>query len=210
MGAVADLPVPETGPDDARRAAEEVMADFTWGVQDGDEGIIQQIARAIGDVIDAVVRALFGSGILTVLAWIVIVGAIAALVVAVVRRQRSMPKRTKPVVRVTSLEASRLPHEWRSEAEALEARGEWKLGLRARYRALVSELIHRRQLRDIPGRTTGEFRIELREHVPVVAEPFSAATDLFDRAWYGDRPTGAEEAAEFQRRADEVLGKVPA
>ena len=61
MGAVADLPVPETGPDDARRAAEEVMADFTWGVQDGDEGIIQQIARAIGDVIDAVVRALFGS-----------------------------------------------------------------------------------------------------------------------------------------------------
>jgi hypothetical protein len=210
MLALVDLPIPETGPDDARRTAEEVMADFTWGVEDGGEGLIQQIARAIGDLIDAMVGALFGSGILTVVAWVVIVGAIAALVVAIVRRRRSVPKRSKPVVRVTSLEASRLPHEWLSEAEALEARGEWKLGLRARYRSLVSELIHRRQLRDIPGRTTGEFRIELREHLPVVAEPFAAATDLFDRAWYGDRPTGAEEASEFQRRADEVLGKVPA
>lgn len=210
MGVLADLPIPETGPDEARRSAEQVMSDFTWGRQESDESIVQKIARWIGEVIESVFSALFGSGILTVLVWAVLIAAVGALVVAIVKRRRSMPKRTKPVARLTSLEASRLPHEWQSEAEQLEARGEWKLGLRARYRSLVSELIHRRQLRDVPGRTTGEFRIELHDRLPVAAEPFSAATDLFDRAWYGDRPTGPDEAAEFARRADEVLGRVPA
>ena len=210
MALLADLPIPETGPDDARQTAEQVMSDFTWGEPEGDESLVQQIARAIGEAIDAVVGALFGSGILTLLVWAAIIVAVGVLVVAIIRRRRAMPKRSKPTVRVTSLEASRQPHEWQSEAEQYEAKGEWKLGLRARYRSLVSELIHRRQLRDIPGRTTGEFRIELHDRLPVAAEPFSAATDLFDRAWYGDRPTGPDEAAEFQRHADEVLGRVPA
>lgn len=207
---LADLPVPETGPDEARQIARDVMADFEWGTSTEDENWLQSLARSIAEGIGAVLDALFGSGIVTVLMWAALLGLVGWVLVVVLRRRRSRPKVEKPVARLTSLEASRRPHEWRSEAEELEARGEWKLGLRARYRSLVSELIHAKQLRDVPGRTTGEFRIELADRLPQAAEPFAGATDLFDRAWYGDRPTGPPEAAEFERRAAEVLGRVPA
>ena len=203
------LPIPETGPDEARRDAERILADFEWDVPDGDESWLQSLARTIGNVIESVVGALFGSGLLTFVAWALIAGAVVALVVLVLRRRRR-PAKVAPTVRTTSLEASRSPDAWRSEAEELEARGEWKLGLRARYRALVSRLIHDRHLRDIPGRTTGEFRIELAASLPVAAHAFDRATDLFERAWYGDRPTGPAEAAEFEALADEVLGMVRA
>jgi Domain of unknown function (DUF4129) len=43
------------------------------------------------------------------------------------------------------------------------------------------------------------------EAAPAVAAPFSGATELFERAWYGDRPTGRDEADRFRGLADEVL-----
>ena len=80
MALLADLPIPETGPDDTpRQTAEQVMSDFTWGEPEGDESLVQQIARAIGEAIDAVVGALFGSGILTLLVWAAIIVAVGVL-----------------------------------------------------------------------------------------------------------------------------------
>ena len=37
-----------------------------------------------------------------------------------------------------------------------------------------------------------------------------AATVAFERAWYGDRPTGAAEGAAFQQAAQQALGAVDA
>jgi hypothetical protein len=87
----------------------------------------------------------------------------------------------------------------------LESTGDWKGGLRCRYRELVGELVARDVLRDVPGRTAGEYRTELREHAPEVAAPFSGACDLFERAWYGDLPTGRDESEHFRELADRVL-----
>jgi hypothetical protein len=95
--------------------------------------------------------------------------------------------------------------DWRKEAERLEQAGEWKGGLRCRYRALVAELVERDILRDVPGRTAGEYRAELRDHAPGAAVPFAGASELFERAWYGDLPTGPDETERFRALADDVL-----
>ena len=198
-----DLPLPETGPDEARERAQRVMADFTWGTSKSDNWLAKA-AESIAETIGSVLNTLFGSGIVTIVVWALIIAGIGWIVWTVVRNHRPRAKRVKPTVRTVSIEASRPPEEWMGEADDFERRGEWKLGLRARYRAMVSELIAQGHLRDIPGRTTGEFRLELADPVPAARGAFGAATDLFDRAWYGNSPTGAPEAQAFAGHARDV------
>ncbi len=56
-------------------------------------------------------------------------------------------------------------------------------------------------LRDVPGRTAGEFRVELAAsmHRSRRRLAFSGASELFERAWYGDVPTGPAESELFRR-----------
>ena len=98
---------------------------------------------------------------------------------------------------------------WRIEAEAHERDGEWRLALRCRYRALVADLAGRGVLEEVPGRTAGEYRLELSGALPPAAPPFAGATELFERAWYGDAPTGATDAGRFRDLADRVLESAP-
>ena len=43
------------------------------------------------------------------------------------------------------------------------------------------------------GKTAGEYRNDVEVRQPEVAQPFDAAADLFEGAWYGpDEPTQAE------------------
>ena len=58
---------------------------------------------------------------------------------------------------------------------------------------------------EVPGRTSGEYRAEVAGSVPVAATDFSGATELFELAWYGNRPTGADEAGRFRALAEGVL-----
>ena len=99
----------------------------------------------------------------------------------------------------------RSARDWRAEAEALEGAGEWRPALRARYRSLVADLAARGLLDEVPGRTAGEYRVEVAAAVPRVASEFAGATELFERAWYGSRPTGADEAAHFRDLEQRVL-----
>ena len=46
----------------------------------------------------------------------------------------------------------------------------------------------------------------MADRAPERAEAFSAASDLFDLAWYADRPTGPEESARFQALALTATG----
>jgi hypothetical protein len=88
---------------------------------------------------------------------------------------------------------------WRVDAEKAEADGEWKLAMRARYRWLLGELIDRQLLVNVPGRTPGEYRTDLARIRPDQATALATATDLFERAWYGNEPTGPDENRQFDR-----------
>lgn len=84
-----------------------------------------------------------------------------------------------------AIDRRREPSNWRREAEAHRRAGRYRQAVRCRYRALVGDLARRGLIDEIPGRTTGEERAQLRRVVPAAAAPFDRAADLFDGAWYG-------------------------
>jgi hypothetical protein len=75
----------------------------------------------------------------------------------------------------------------------------------ARYRELVTALVDDHVLADVPGRTSGEYRLEYAGARPARADEFAEATDLFERAWYGAEPTGPEENQRFRELSAEAV-----
>lgn len=98
--------------------------------------------------------------------------------------------------------------EWRAAAGQAEAAGDWRAGIRLRYRALLAELIAAGVIDDLPGRTAGEYRRAVTAAVPTVGVATASATDLFERPWYGLRPTGAAERDRFVELEAEILGQL--
>jgi hypothetical protein len=150
----------------------------------------------------------FGGGIGSVLAWILIVLAVAAVVAVIVyvvlHRVRRPPKDDEPGSS-TEIEHRRTAKEWAGDVERLEADGDWKGAMRARYRHLVRTLVDRRQLPDVAGRTTGELREDLADTTPDATDAFDTASLLFELAWYAHVPTGPEQGEEFRAAAEVVL-----
>ena len=66
-----------------------------------------------------------------------------------------------------AVDRSREPVNWRAEADEHRRDGRFREALRCRYRALVGDLARRGLIDEIPGRTTGEERAQLRVIRPV-------------------------------------------
>lgn len=193
-------------PDEARRAADEILrgAEFQEPPQSIPDRILEWISARLADLF--VNLASGGSG--SVLTWLVLAvfaGIVGFIVYRVVRTLRP-----DPLVRRHDVDGQpdRTPADWRAEATRFEAAGSWKAALRARYRALVGDLVARGVVRDVPGRTTGEYRQEVSVQAPAVAADFAAASALFDAAWYGDVATGADENARFRALSDRVVAGI--
>jgi len=153
------------------------------------------------------------------LAWLILIVAVAALVGLIVRaianrvRDRDgddADDEDGAVDTVTPLESVQLDHanppgDWRARSQRHRAAGELRDALRCEYRALVGDLARRRLLDEIPGRTTGEERAQLRRTTPTVTAPFAAAADLFDAVWYGAADATAEMLERFDALEAEVL-----
>lgn len=202
------LPPPVHDPQEARDAADAILADPRYDVppEPLPERILGWFAEQIGKVLGSVV----GSGAGTVIAWAIVVGAVAFVVYLIVRYGR-VGRIELPAARraSTMVELTRSPKEWRAEAAALEADGRWREGLRARHRALVAELVGRGVIPDQPGRTAGEYAQDVRRRLAAAAAPMAEATALFEAAWYGDLPTGAREADRFAELDQAVLAARP-
>ncbi len=91
------------------------------------------------------------------------------------------------------------------QADEAEARLLWKQAALARYRQLVSSLVVAGVLADVPGRTTGEYRAEYLEVRPETSPDFDAATEMFERAYYGDADVGARGYSEMSRLTSLML-----
>lgn len=197
------LPPPVHDPQEVRDAADAILADARYDVPP--EPLPERILGWFADQIGSVLGSVVGSGAGAIIAWALVIAAVAFMVFLVVRYGRigriELPSRPEAS---TMVELSRSPREWLAEAEGLEGEGRWREGLRARHRGLVAELVGRGVIPDQAGRTAGEYVLDVRRRLPAGAEAMAEATGLFERAWYGDEPTGAEESGRFQALAAEV------
>ena len=180
-GAFADRP----DPTDVKRTLEEVFSrpEFTK-----EPGILERIGKWLSDRFPDLPKfggtgGGFGGGIWTVLGYLLLIAmavGVVVLIVYAVRHWISGPRRKKSGPKIESVEdENRSASDWRSDAEAHEASGDWIAALRARYRELVMALIEQGHVPSMPGRTTGELRVDVREHLPVVADDFDGPTVTF-------------------------------
>lgn len=153
------------------------------------------------------------------LIWIVLVVAVLALLVVVVRSLMNRTSRGRRIhpsrgendvddeveLQRVAVDRSREPFDWRGEADSHRRAGRYRDALRCRYRALVGDLARRGLIDEIPGRTTGEERAQLRLVRPGISSNFAAAADLFDDAWYGHSDVGADDDDRFQSLERDVL-----
>ena len=150
----------------------------------------------------------FGGGVGSLVGWLLVFVAVVAVVIVVVVVVRNWIGKVpgdEDALSDTELEHRRRAHEWAGDAEGHEARGEWKLAVRARYRELVRTLTDRHQVVDLAGRTTGELRADLAVTTPDAYEDFDTACLLFELPWYADVPTGEAENGRFKQVAARVL-----
>jgi hypothetical protein len=199
---LADLPKPTRPPGQVSRTIDRVLARPEY--RHPGPSLLERVQRDVLDWVARVLSGVVGAGLG---AWIAL-AVILALVVVVVWRVAGGVTRDPGQGVAVSSRRLRPAADWRAEAEAHERAGEWRQAVRARYRALVADLAGRGFLQEIPGRTAGEYRAELGEALPAVSPQFTGATELFEGAWYGRRPTAAADAAHLRELSDQVLEAV--
>lgn len=202
------LPQPEQDPQAVRDLADQILRDARYDRPP--RPLAERVLDWIGDRLADLLGSLAGGGGGTVVAWLVLLGAVGGVVYLLVRHGRvTLPALPRPDAAAVMVERSRSPAGWRAEAAAHEAAGRWAEGLRCRHRALVADLVRRGVVADQAGRTAREHGRDVATHLPSAAPAMGEATDLFEAAWYGGRPTGPEEARRFEALESAVLA-VPA
>jgi Domain of unknown function (DUF4129) len=153
-----------------------------------------------------------------VLVFILVALLIAAIVAAVIWYVRSASPRVRAhgddaddfeVISERIIDHSRAPSDWRAAAAEHLAAGRYREALRCRYRALVGDLARRGLLDEIPGRTTGEERIQLADLAPDSSPAFSRASSMFDDVWYGAADVSRADHDRFVAEEDLVLATAP-
>lgn len=157
-------------------------------------------------------------GGLSAIVWLLLAAAVALLIGLAVRaiagrvRDRevdddALPGDGEEIVPLDEalIDPDNSPGDWRARSQRHRALGEHRDALRCEYRALVGDLARRNLLDEIPGRTTGEERAQLRRTTPAVNAPFGEAADMFDAVWYGAADATAEMVQRFDRLEQEIL-----
>ncbi|HUH06605.1 MAG TPA: DUF4129 domain-containing protein [Egibacteraceae bacterium] len=188
---LAELPIPQTDPDEVRRIAQEVLArpEYRW-----ETTFRERVWTWFSEQLLRIVDAISGTGQARLIGTAVIVAAAAVVLWLTYRFGRTV--RAAPGVR-PGIEGpvGRSAAEWRQEAVGHEGAGRWRDAVRCRYRALLAELAVDRIVDERPGRTAGEYVAEVRVRAPAAAEPFEAVTETFQIAWYGHGAVGAADSA---------------
>ena len=169
--------------------------------------IIERIERWVSDAINRVLETISGAAGGGLIASIILIAAVALVIVMLLRFGKGVQTdASRPAARVRT-GRGRSAEDWRTDAAHHEAAARWRDALRCRYRALVAELAGNGLLDDLPGKTTGEERADISIAAPAASPSFSEATELFDDVWYGDAPTGPDDAARFRSLSDRVLAE---
>ncbi len=189
LGGPGDPPPPGIGPERAHRAAQEILSRSEFRAPP--KGLVQRAEDKVFELMAKFFDRIGNVGGPAWAQWVFLVGVAVVLgFVAwriVVRLQRD-PSRSLEGVAVDG--PRRAAVDWRLEAAACEEREDWRGALRAHWRATVADLAERGLVEEVPGRTTGEYRRRLAQSLPDSAERFSAATRMFEDAWYAHADVG--------------------
>ena len=215
LGAIAELPVPQHDPAEARQAADQILSSSRYQWDEPPSNPLESLVRWITDRLDDLLPddlPVGGGGALP--SWVgwAVLGIVVVVVLLVVWRARAGFRRIRKVDEAAEvvIDEGDEHHDWADEAVAFEEAGRWRDGLRCRYRALVSALAARDVIPDLVGRTAGEFVADVRRNRPAAGRPFRAATEIFESAWYGGRAGGPAERDAFVERAAEVMAALDA
>lgn len=198
------LPPPSAGADEIRKGAEEVLSrpEFQRPAKSLYQRALDEVAERIAELLDLIVSG--GRG--AVVAWLVLVVMVGAVVWLVARGlQRDRRRAGRSGADGIEVVGPRPAADWAAEAARFEAAGEWRDGLRCRYRWMIASLAGAGVVEEVPGTTAGEYRHLVGAVVPAAAQPMAGATELFERAWYGNVGTGPQEASTFSDLAGKVL-----
>jgi hypothetical protein len=196
------LPAPTVDGETARRTVEEVLGRPEYaGLEPGWwDRVTEGLRRAVGVIFDG----LQGTGAGSALGWIVLVALLVGAGWLVWRWARTL-RGDGAAGLATAEDVGRSPAAWLDDAAAHEAAGRWRDAVRCRYRALVARLAEAGRLEEVPGRTAGEYLAAVRADHPAGAEPFAAATAVFEQAWYGAGEVTDDDVAAVRDAADAVL-----
>jgi Domain of unknown function (DUF4129) len=202
-----DLPVPEHDPGEVRDATRRVLRRPEF--QPAQRSPIQIAWDWLMERLGILLGLLASGGAGSIVGLVVVLLIMAGVFLLIVRFSRGIT-RDPAIAAALPAVPRRSGASWRAEAEAHERAGEWRQAVRGRYRALVADLAARGLVDEIPGRTAGEYRGEVRRNVPTAAAEFADATELFELAWYARWPTGPDDASRLRALSDQVLSRVPA
>ncbi|MFV2039661.1 MAG: DUF4129 domain-containing protein [Acidimicrobiales bacterium] len=204
--------MPEPDPGQVRERADQILARAEFNEP---ESILDRVSRWISEAFGDLFNSLSQGGAGSIVAWFILVGLVAAMVV-LVRRMGPLsglagPASTAVTVDIVGPAATefRSASQWRTEADRLAGAGLFDQALRARYRALLADLIIQGLLEDIPGRTAGEYRREFAAAAPPAAASFNELTDQFEGVWYGARVADAADLSRFDGYERAVAARVP-
>ncbi len=216
------MPVANDDPERIRESARQILQRPEFGDHRSIfERVVDWISAKLGDIFGGVFGGSgSGTGFVGQVFQVLLIGFAVVLLFLAVRaiwraaRARKVPEPDDGIVIVFG-EATN-PADLIEAAEGAERDRRWKQALMARYRHLVASLIQEAVLLDVPGRTTGEYRVEFRQVRPDAAIEFDQVTTSFENAYYGDEPVGAAEFEEVKRvvgllsaRSDLLVGTMP-
>ena len=198
------LPPPDHDPERVRELADDILAHARYDA--AEPSIPDRILEWLGDRLADLVEGLVGGDGGMIVAWVILLGAAAAVVYLLARYGRiTLPGIGPDREPAVMVELTRTAAEWRAEADRLEADGRWREALRCRYRALVADLVRRGTIPEQAGRTTGEYARDVLAGEPDAAPAFAAATELFEAVWYGGADAGPADAERFRDLDARVL-----
>ena len=201
---MSELDVPTADPDDIRAEADRIL---DLPELRGDRNLIERAIDWIGDRLGELIPDGAGSGV--VLTLLIIAIGIVVLTLgfrALSRLHRERKARAPDRAGLTVILGEAIdPGQLDSAIMAAESAGDWKSSLLARYRRMIATLVGGGVLSENPGRTTGEYRLEMGDARPEHTGDFTAATTAFERAYYGDSPVGSEDVAALRSQIAAVM-----
>lgn len=196
---------PPRDPSSVRQAAQDILAgkDFRR-----DRSPFAGVFHWLADRLSFTRGATAGGGpgvVGDLITLVLIVAAIVLIARLIATRQRRIARSERRDEVVTMVGQRRSADEWAAEAEGFERDGLFREAVRARYRELVARLAADGTIVELVGKTSGELLTEVSEARHSASLPFTRATGLFERAWYGGRAVSVEDLRSFEEVAAEVV-----